>query len=746
MKLYAVLILAISLGGWIGYELYCEKCAFKSWTDVAHYLVSGDPEGSQAFVDLERLSEQCRIHLTSQVTYIQARHAEIESETVARTRDFQVKRLTENIDQFRSEIQCTSDQCMAQFGDRGMIIQSCECASKSAIRFTQLNSISDIVHSVMDSTRTSSLSGLFSHSLTAAIEIDLQTQRQTLYQSGTDYSSRLLKYKESLLGDQVPVASWPLATLGDGMRSADYLVQVEQSATRYSNALTTLATTISEVTHTSVARASNLVLWYSMALAMVVIGFLFIFIGYVRSLILITDATGRSQSGSGDSGRFTSLFPALNRLGGAVKDLSDRKERIAGKLRHSEQQYRELEKQKELEKQLAGVVAHEYGNKLMVMEGNLLLMQDRLISPEARDLLLRALTACQQAKVITDGFRSSAGRQVHQKPISIALNRLIEQQVDEMEPVFARRNQVVELDLDPQLKSVIAAREDLEGVLLNLVLNAMEANEVVGGKRVTIRSSAAKKWGNSDIPEILASNVDTGIQYACFEVCDEGVGITPELGLQVYTLGVTTKSSSQSEHAGEVSGKGLHIVWDSVTANGGAVEFVRNELNGVTFRVFLPAGSEVVEVQPKAHVIPSTDVEPGRLLLIEDDDDVREVTSAVLEESGWDVDSVSSAELALEMYDDDFRLLISDIRLGPGKLDGHQLVEEIRSRGSKIPVLLISGYTQKEVRECDDPEEGIVCFLKKPFTPKHLASAIDKVLRLNDYGGEDQYMHAPVVV
>jgi hypothetical protein len=99
MKLYIVLILAISLGGWIGYELYCEKCAYKSWTDVAHFLVSGDPEGSQAFVDLEQLSEQCRIHLSSQVTYIQARHAEIESETVARTRDFQVKRLTDNIDQ-----------------------------------------------------------------------------------------------------------------------------------------------------------------------------------------------------------------------------------------------------------------------------------------------------------------------------------------------------------------------------------------------------------------------------------------------------------------------------------------------------------------------------------------------------------------------------------------------------------------------------------------------------------------------
>jgi hypothetical protein len=261
----------------------------------------------------------------------------------------------------------------------------------------------------------------------------------------------------------------------------------------------------------------------------------------------------------------------------------------------------------------------------------------------------------------------------------------------------------------------------------------MEANEVVGGKRITIRSLSAEKLDYAGVPEILVSKIDSGIEYACFEVSDEGVGITVELGQQVYTLGVTTKSRLRFEHSGEGIGKGLHIVWDSVTANNGAVEFVRNESNGVTFRVFLPAvsepaGSEVVEVQPRAQAIPCTDMEHGKLLLIEDDEDVREVTCAVLEASNWDVVSVSSAEEALELYGGDFRMLISDIRLGPARLDGHQFVEEVRARGSKIPILLVSGYTQKEVRECLDPDEGIVRFLKKPFTPTQLATAIEEVL------------------
>jgi len=352
-------------------------------------------------------------------------------------------------------------------------------------------------------------------------------------------------------------------------------------------------------------------------------------------------------------------------------------------------------------------------------------------------LLLRALTACQQAKVITDGFRSSAGKQVHQKPTSVALNGLIEGQIEEMAPTFARSKQVVELDLDPQLKSVVVAREDLEGILLNLILNAMEANEVGGGKKLTIRTLSEEKVDLSDIPEGLASNIDSGIKYACFEVIDEGIGITSELGQQVFTLGVSTKSGLRSKYVEDGFGSGLHIVWDSVSANNGAVDFIRNELVGVTFRVFLPAGCNVVEEQPLAHVIPSIPAESGRVLLVEDDADVREVTCAVLEESGWVVEAVASAEEALDLYDGDFRLLISDIRLGPAKLDGHQLADEFRSRGSRIPILLISGYTQKEVRECDDPDEGIVRFLEKPFIPEELISAIGKVLSMAgaDNGG-----------
>jgi len=83
MKKYAILIAMISIGVWLAYELYCEKCEYKSWKDVTHYLVSGEPDTESAVVDLERLSDQCRMYLSRQVTYIQERHAEIEVETVA---------------------------------------------------------------------------------------------------------------------------------------------------------------------------------------------------------------------------------------------------------------------------------------------------------------------------------------------------------------------------------------------------------------------------------------------------------------------------------------------------------------------------------------------------------------------------------------------------------------------------------------------------------------------------------------
>ncbi len=745
MKLYAVLILAIGFGGWIGYELYCEKCAYKSWKDVSHFLVSGDPENDPAFVDLEQLSEQCSSHLSRQITYIQARHAEIESEMIASTREYQLNRLTERIDQFRGEIECTSDRCMAPAGDRGMMDRDCDCESRSAITFMQLNTITKVVQSVVDSSRSSSLVDLISPSLDAANAMDLQTHRQSMDQSGSDYSNKLLVFKESLMREQDPAAVWTQTTLDDALGSADDLEQVAQSGVAFSSALNTLATTVSNVTQASTSRARDRVLWYSIAFALVMIGFIFIFIGYVRSLILITNETSNTRAGSVDKRRFTSFFPALDRLGGAVKDLSDGKERIAGELRQSEQLYKELEKQKQLEKQLAGVVAHEYGNRLMVMEGNLLLLKTKLESPDMTVLLLRALTACQQAKVITDGFRSSAGRQVHQKAVSIALNDLITQQVEEMEPIFSKAKQVVELDLDPQLKSIVVAKEDLDGILLNLILNAMEANDAVGGKRVTIRSLSVGKVDDSSVPEALASKMASGIRYASFEVIDEGVGISPELGQQVYTLGMSTKSSFRSEHMEDGIGKGLHIVWDSVTANNGAVDFVRNESDGVTFRVFLPAGSEVLEEQPSVQVIPRFAGENGKILLVEDDEDVREVTCALLKHSRWDVDAVSSAEEALELDEGDYKLVVSDIRLGPSRIDGLQLVDELRSGGSRIPILLISGYTQKEVRECYDPAEGVVLFLEKPFNPVKFLSAIERLLSLDSSCGGDETKCAEVL-
>ena len=737
MKKYAILIAMISIGVWLAYELYCEKCEYKSWKDVTHYLVSGEPDTESAVVDLERLSDQCRMYLSRQVTYIQERHAEIEVETVARTREYQLDRLTERIDQFRGEIHCVSEGCKKQAGDQSTLNQTCDCESKSAFTFMQLHCISDVVESVLSSSSSTFLSSLSAPSRAAADAMELRTHRELLNRLGTDYSNRLLEFKEALMREQDPASAWAQSALDDAVGSAEYLVHVELSAEEFSSAINTLATTVTTVTQASLSRAREWALWYSIAFALFVIGVFIILIGYVRSLTIITDEANKIQDIPVATVRFNSIFPVLHRLGIAVKSLSDGKERIAVELKQSEQQYKQLKKQKELEKQLAGVVAHEYGNKLMVMEGNLLLMQTKLESPELLSLLLRALTACQQAKVITDGFRSSAGRQVHQKPTSVALNGLIEGQIEEMAPTFARSKQVVELDLDPQLKSVVVAREDLEGILLNLILNAMEANEVGGGKKLTIRTLSEEKVDLSDIPEGLASNIDSGIKYACFEVIDEGVGITQELGQQVFTLGVSTKSGLRSKNVEDGFGSGLHIVWDSVSANNGAVDFIRNELVGVTFRVFLPAGCNVVEEQPLAHVIPSIPAESGRVLLVEDDADVREVTCAVLEESGWVVEAVASAEEALDLYDGDFRLLISDIRLGPAKLDGHQLADEFRSRGSRIPILLISGYTQKEVRECDDPDEGIVRFLEKPFIPEELISAIGKVLSMAgaDNGG-----------
>ncbi len=728
MKLYVGLIMMVGLGGWLAYGLYCEKCEYKSWQDVSHFLVAGDPMLPASIVALEGLSEQSDLYLSSQVAYIKERHEEIESEAVASTREYQLGRLMKRIDQFRSEIHVIPGGCQKHASNQTIQFQCADCQSSSLVTFKLLNSISDVVKNVIDSFKPTLLSGFSSTSLAEADAMELQNRRQLLNTQGVEYSNALLNFKEAMMAEYDSTLAGAGSTLA-AVAVENSLVHVEQSAGKFKTAFNTLASTVKDVTDAFYLRANEMVRWYSIAMLLFVIGASFLFISYVRSLALITNETNRIKEGTDAGFRFTSVFPGIHRLGFALKNLSDGKERIAEQLERKGQQYRALEEQKILEKQLAGVVAHEYGNKLMVMEGNLLLLQAKMESPDLCRLLNSALLACQQAKLITEEFRSSAGRQVHQKVTPIRLNSLLENQIEEMAPTFARAKQVVELDLDPQLKSIIAAKEDLDGILLNLILNAMEANEVVGGKKITIRSLSQAMVDLSETPEELASKIDSGIKYSCFEVIDEGVGIPPGLGQQVFNLGVTTKGGSRTDYGREGFGSGLHIVWDMVSANNGAVDFIRNDSMGVKFRVFLPAGPEVAEKQPDVSVIPRFQVDKGKVLLIEDDEDVREVTCAVLRESGWVVEPMASAEEALELYEDNFRMVISDIRLGPARLDGHQLVEEVRARESRIPILLVSGYTQKEVRKCDRPDDGIVGFLKKPFRPEELISAMDEVLR-----------------
>ncbi|MGE4613536.1 MAG: hypothetical protein AAEJ46_04275, partial [Planctomycetota bacterium] len=243
MKKYAILIAMISIGVWLAYELYCEKCEYKSWKDVTHYLVSGEPDTESAVVDLERLSDQCRMYLSRQVTYIQERHAEIEVETVARTREYQLDRLTERIDQFRGEIHCVSEGCKKQAGDQSTLNQTCDCESKSAFTFMQLHSISDVVESVLSSSSSTFLSSLSAPSRAAADAMELRTHRELLNRLGTDYSNGLLEFKESLMREQDPASAWAQSALDDAVGSAEYLVHVELSAEEFLSAINTLATT-----------------------------------------------------------------------------------------------------------------------------------------------------------------------------------------------------------------------------------------------------------------------------------------------------------------------------------------------------------------------------------------------------------------------------------------------------------------------------------------------------------------------
>jgi signal transduction histidine kinase/ActR/RegA family two-component response regulator len=361
--------------------------------------------------------------------------------------------------------------------------------------------------------------------------------------------------------------------------------------------------------------------------------------------------------------------------------------------------------------QLTGGVAHDFNNLLMVISGGLDML-DRQNDPNRRRRLMDGMIqAAQRGAGLTKQLLAFSRRQtLRPEAVDVAA------QIGGMRELLDRslRGDVhVEFDFPDLLWPVEVDPGELELVILNLAVNARDA--MPNGGTILVRGE--------NLPDPNDGHPNDGQiagDYVRLSVVDTGVGMAPEILPRVFEPFFTTKD------IGKGSGLGLAQVHGFATQSRGTVRIKSEEGRGTTIELYLPRSFNVPSKE--RHLIDLNWVRPkknnhGRVLLVEDDDEVAALVSEMLGQLGYDVTRAASGAAALGALADgrSVDLIFSDIMM-PGGMNGVELAREIKRRRSDIPVLLTSGYSEAAVH---DAEAAGIQILSKPYHIDELAAALN---------------------
>ena len=364
---------------------------------------------------------------------------------------------------------------------------------------------------------------------------------------------------------------------------------------------------------------------------------------------------------------------------------------------------------------LAGGVAHDFNNLLGVITGYGEIAHQRLSSDDPLlEEVGQILKASERATNLTRQLLAFGRKQILQ-PRTLDLNAV----VSELERMLARllgEQITFETRLDPRLGNVRADPGQIEQVLMNLLINARDA--MPGGGRILIETRNVE---TAPDPSSGFSLV-TLAPYVMIAVSDTGTGMDEPTRARIFEPFFTTKEM------GKGTGLGLATVHGIVSQSDGFLRVQSAVGSGTTFQVFLPRIEDVVELVREASADP---IAPGRekVLLVEDEDALRELLLRVLESSGYVVLAARDAREALacaEAEPGPIEILVTDMIL-PG-LSGLALADRLAVLRPDLKVLYISGYSEEAVQRKGLSGPGRA-FLTKPF---RLRAMLGKVRDLLD--------------
>lgn len=363
---------------------------------------------------------------------------------------------------------------------------------------------------------------------------------------------------------------------------------------------------------------------------------------------------------------------------------------------------------------LAGGIAHDFNNLLTPILGNLSLARNTSDNTPGMDGFLQlAEKACWRARDLTQQLLTFARGGAPVKKAAV-LPDLIRDST-----LFALHGSNVraQFEIDDHLATVEADQGQLSQVLQNLVINAVHA--MPQGGIIRLRAFNVDKIEHWQIPSVMGKHV-------CIEVADSGTGISPENLKRIFDPYFTTKAHGH--------GLGLATSFSIIRRHDGHIGVTSQLGKGSTFSIFLPVSRNTTAKEAAEPVVMKSTGKGGRVLIMDDEADIRQLVSDILSHSGFEVEASANGAETVRLYREakesgkPFGVVILDLTV-PGGMGGAETLQTLRKYDPAVKAIVCSGYSNDPIM-AEYAKHHFKAAVRKPFSFDEITATVSKVMQL----------------
>ncbi len=369
---------------------------------------------------------------------------------------------------------------------------------------------------------------------------------------------------------------------------------------------------------------------------------------------------------------------------------------------------------------LAGGIAHDFNNILTAIMGNVALAERRLESDSpAMDFLFQIEDSTQSAASLCKQMLAYSGKGKFELKM-INLSELVED-ISRLMEVSIKKNVLLRYQIEPSLPAIEADESQLQQVILNLLTNA---NEAIEDKSGIISVNTGIMYADSEY--LYSTLTDPTLpegRYVYLEVSDTGCGMDTATMKKIFDPFFTTKFAGR--------GLGMSAVVGIVNSHRGALKVYSEMGRGTTFKILFPVSSKEAFTKPNELNISDHWQGHGTVLIVDDEETIREVAAIMLEDMGFTTLTAEDGEDAVKIYlqhQCEISCVLMDMTMP--KMDGKKCFSELRKINPNVLVILSSGYTEQDATP-DFIGKDLAGFIQKPYTPEILQNKLQVVFNDN---------------